>query len=237
MQPPLIYSPSPTPSRRQIRDLPTEDRPLYRLDRHGSRALATTELLALVLGTNSAPSLADDLLQRFHSLHQLARTSKEQLMKIAGIGQVQASRLVAILELSRRLHAPPADERPQITSPAGAANLFFPRLQHLPQEELHVMLLDTRNRVVGIHTIYRGNLNTSVIRVGEIFRPAIEAPSATIIVAHNHPSGDCEPSVQDIRVTRQMIKAGQLLSIDLLDHLIIGRGRYVSLKERRCGFD
>jgi DNA repair protein RadC len=223
--------------RRRICDLPTEERPLYRLSHHGADTLATTELLALVLGTADAPGLADDILTRFGSLHQLARANKAQLMKIHGIGEAQAGRLVALLELSRRLQAPPANEKPRVTSPADGANLLLPRLSHLEQEELHIILLDTRNRVLDIQAIYRGSLNSSMIRIGEIFRPAIEAPAAAIIIGHNHPSGQADPSPEDIAVTRQIVKAGKLLDIELLDHLIIGQGVYVSLKEKNLGFD
>jgi DNA repair protein RadC len=214
-----------------------EERPLYRLHRHGTEALATTELLALVLGTAEAPGIADEILARYGSIHQLARASKEQLMKIRGIGEAQAGRLVAMLELSRRLQAPPADERPRVASPADGAQLLLPRLRHLKQEELHNILLDTRNRVLDIRTIYKGSLNTSMIRIGEIFRPAIEAPAAALIMAHNHPSGDPSPSPEDVNVTRQAVQAGKLLDIDVLDHLVIGNGIYTSLKERGLGFE
>jgi DNA repair protein RadC len=110
-------------------------------------------------------------------------------------------------------------------------------MRDLQQEELRVILLDTRNRVLGIETIYRGSLNTSVVRVGEIFRPAIEAPAAAIILVHNHPSGEVAPSPEDLTVTRQCAQAGKLLDVELLDHLIVGGGRYASLKERGLGFD
>jgi DNA repair protein RadC len=202
----------------------------------GAGALATTELLALVLGTSDAPGLAEELLIRFGSLHQLARAGKAQLMRVYGIGDAQAARLVAVLELCRRLQAPPADDRPRIASPADAASLLTPRLRDLEQEELHVVLLDTRNRVLGIRAVYRGSLNTSMVRIAEIFRPAVEAPAAAIVVAHNHPSMDASPSPEDVNVTRQIVQAGKLLDIDVLDHLIIGR-TYVSLKERGLGFD
>jgi len=202
----------------------------------GAGALATTELLALVLGTADAPGLATDLLDAFGSLHQLARARKAQLMRVHGIGEAQAGRLVAVLELCRRLQAPPADDRPRIASPADAASLLTPRLRDLEQEELHVVLLDTRNRVLGIRAVYRGSLNTSMVRIAEIFRPAVEAPAAAIVVAHNHPSMDPSPSPEDVNVTRQIVQAGKLLDIDVLDHLIVGR-TYVSLKERGLGFD
>jgi len=223
--------------RRRVCDLPTEERPLYRLHQVGSSALATSELLALVLGTADAPGLSADLLGAFGSLHQLAQASKTQLMKVRGIGEAQAGRLVAILELSRRLQGPPAGERLRVTSPADGANLLLGRMAHLQQEELWVILLDTRNRVLDIATIYRGSLNTSVVRIGEVFRPAVEAPAAAVIVAHNHPSGDPSPSPEDVNVTRQIVQAGKLLDIELLDHLIIGNGIFVSLKERGLGFD
>lgn len=226
---------TPANTGRRISDLPAEDRPLYRLNRHGTNALSTAELLALVLGTAAAPGLSADLLARFGSLHQLARANKEQLMKQRGVGEAQAGRLAAILELSRRLQEPPADERPRITCPADGSRLLS-RMRSLEQEELWVILLDTRNRVMKVVELYRGSLNSSIVRVAEIFRPAIEAAAAAIIIAHNHPSSDASPSPQDIDVTRQVVKAGKLLDIDCLDHLIIGH-TYVSLKERGLGFD
>lgn len=229
--------PTAVAPRRRICDLPTEERPLYRLRRHGSNALSTAELLALLLGTADAPGLSQELLQEFGSLHGLARASKEQLMRLRGIGEAQAARLIAIMELSRRLQAPPAEEKPRVSSPADGANLLLPRLSHLEQEELHVLLLDTRNRVMGIRAIYKGSLNSSMVRIGEIFRPAIEAPAAAVIVAHNHPSGQPDPSPEDITVTRKIVAAGKLLDIAVLDHLVIGQGVYVSLKERNLGFD
>lgn len=227
----------PQPQRQRICDLPAEDQPLYRLHQHGVAALSTTELLALLLGTAEAPRLAQEVLDRFGSLHQLARTNKAQLRRIRGIGDAQAGRVLAFLELSRRLQLPTATDKPRITSPADGANLLLPRMSHLQQEEMHVILLDTRNRVLDIQLIYRGSLNTSVVRIGEIFRVAIESTAAAIILAHNHPSGDPSPSPEDIAVTRKIVEAGNLLSIDVLDHLIIGNGRFTSLKERGLGFD
>ncbi len=227
----------PQSTRRRICDLPEEERPLYRLHHHGTNALSTTELLALLLGTVDALGLAEELLTRFGSLHQLARANKEQLMRMRGIGKAQAGRLMAMLELSCRLQTPASNKQQRVTSPADAANLLIPRLRHLDQEELHVILLDTRNQVLSIHMIYKGSLNTSIIRIGELFRPAIEAPAAAMIIAHNHPSTDASPSPEDISVTRKIVEAGKLLDIDVLDHVIIGNGTYTSLKERGLGFD
>jgi len=237
---PLIVYPQAghTPvARLRLCDLPAEERPLYRLHHHGRDALSPTELLALLLGSADAPGLAQELLTSFGTLHRLARTNKARLMQFRGIGEARAGRLRACLELCRRLQEPPADERPRITSPADGANILLPRLRHLEQEELHVLLLDTRNRLLDIQCIYRGSLNSSTIRIGEIFRMAIDAAAAAIILAHNHPSGDESPSTEDISVTRQIVQAGKLLGIDLLDHLIIGNGRFTSLKERNLAFD
>ena len=223
--------------RRRIRDLPAADRPLYRLEQHGSGALSNAELLALVLGRSDALDLAHELLIRFGSLHRLARASQQTLTQVRGIGPAHAARLAAALELSRRLQLPDGDEPPRITCPTDAVALLAPAMAALEQEEMWVMLLDTRNRVLGTRSLYKGSLNTSVVRIGEIFRPAIEAPAAAIIVAHNHPSADPSPSPEDVHVTRQIVQAGKLLDIDVLDHLIIAGGRYVSLKERGLGFD
>ena len=227
-----------TPSSRlRLCDLPAEERPLYRLRQHGSDALSTTELLALLLGSADGPGLAQELLSQYGSLHQLARTSKERLKQFRGIGEAQSARLMACLALSRRLQAPPAEEKTRVTSPADGANLLLPRLRHLEQEEVHVLLLDTRNYVIGTQCIYRGSFNSSTIRIGEIFRVALDATAAALILAHNHPSGDPSPSPEDIGVTRQIVEAGKLLSVEVLDHLIIGNGIFASLKEQGLGFD
>ena len=222
--------------RRRVGDLPASEQPLYRLEQHGSGALSNAELLALVLGRADALDLAQELLVRFGSLHRLARANQQALVRVRGIGPAQAARLAAALELGRRLQLPDGEEPPRVTCPTDAVALLAPAMAALDQEELRVMLLDTRNRVMGTRTVYRGSLNTSVVRVGEIFRPAIEAPAAAIIVAHNHPSSDPSPSPEDVHVTRQIVQAGKLLDIDVLDHLVIGAGTYVSLKERGLGF-
>jgi DNA repair protein RadC len=223
--------------RRRVCDLPAEERPLYRLHQAGSRGLATTELLALVLGSGDGPGLAAELLATFGSLHQLARASQAQLMSVNGIGTAQAARLLALLELSCRLQEPPAVERPRITNPAEGAALLTPRMAHLEQEELWVVLLDTRNRVLKVVELYKGSLNASVVRVGEIFRPAIEMAAAAILVAHNHPSSDPSPSPEDVSVTRQIVQAGKMLDIGVLDHLIIASQGYTSMKEKGLAFD
>jgi DNA repair protein RadC len=158
-------------------------------------------------------------------------------MEIKGIGEAKAVEIKAALELGRRLIASSPQEKPKISSPADAANLLMSEMSLLEQEHLRLLLLDTRNNVLASPTVYVGSLNTSVIRVAELFRAALKENAAAIIVAHNHPSGDPSPSPEDINVTKQIVKAGEIIDIEVLDHIIIGQQRFVSLKERGMGFD
>jgi len=224
-----------------IRDLSASDRPRERLMQVGERALSTSELLAIVIrtgvGGESVVRLAERLLVSFGGLTGLARASITELQHVKGIGPAKAIEVKAALELGRRLLASAPEQRARISSPADAANLLMSDMALLEQEHLRLILLDTRNQVLATPNVYVGSLNTSVIRVGELFRHAIKENAAAMIVAHNHPSGDPSPSPEDVLVTKQIVNAGKLLDIDLLDHLVIGHGRYVSLKERGLGFD
>jgi len=223
-----------------IKDLPVGERPRERLEHYGAGALSTSELIAILLRSGvtgeSVLRLAERLLVRYGGLTGLAQASFAELQQDKGIGPAKVTQIKAALELGRRLLVASPHERPQIKSPADAANLLMLEMGLLQQEQLRVMLLDTRNRVLATHKMYVGNLNTSVVRVGEIFREAIKANSAALIVVHNHPSGDPTPSPEDVAVTEQIVQAGRLLNIEVLDHLIIGQQRFVSLKERGLGF-
>ncbi|MCB8978639.1 MAG: DNA repair protein RadC [Ardenticatenaceae bacterium] len=225
----------------RLHDLPTNEQPRERLRQVGERALSTTELLALVLGSGNANdnvlSVAQYLLAEVNGLPGLSRASLAELKTVRGIGDAKASRLKASLELGRRLLLTARQERPYITSPGDAANLLMPDMMHLEQEHLRLVLLDTRNRLLGTPTIYVGSLNTSVIRIGELFRAALKENAAAFIMAHNHPSHDPSPSPEDIAVTRKIVEAGRLMSIEVLDHIIIGQNCFVSLKERGYGFE
>lgn len=234
--PPLEY-PQPSSSRGVlIRELPANERPCERLVRYGAGALSTTEILALLLGLPALEQAAN-LLVQFEDLQGLAHASPHELAAVHGMGPAKAARLKAALELGRRATVP-TEGRPQIRCPADAAQLLMAEMSGLEQEEFRVVLLDTKNRVLGIPTIYVGSLHTVVVRTGEVFREAIRANAASIIAVHNHPSTDCSPSPEDLDVTRSLVEAGKLLSIELLDHLILGgQGRFVSLKERNLGFD
>jgi DNA repair protein RadC len=223
-----------------IRDMAEQDRPRERLQQVGPGAVSTAELLAIVLRTGSGGEnvlrLAERLLAQFGSLPGLSRASMTELMAVKGVGAAKAAEVKASLELGRRLMASAPEERPVVSSPADAANLLMSEMMFLEQEHLRLILLDTRNRVLQTPTIYVGSLNASVVRVGELFRAALKANAAAMIVAHNHPSGDPSPSPEDIRVTRQLVEAGKLMDIEVLDHVVIGHQRYVSLKERGLGF-
>ncbi len=224
-----------------IRDLPADERPRERLMRLGARVMSNADLIAIMMrtgvGGENVLRLAERLLARFEGLPGIARASLAELQTVNGVGPVKAVEIKAALELGRRLMAAAPEERPRITSPADAANLLMSEMMLLEQEELRVILLDTRNHVLRVKSVYKGSLNTSVVRIGEVFRHAVKDNAAAVIVTHNHPSGDPAPSPEDVHVTRQIRQAGALLDIELLDHIVIGRQRYVSMKERGLGFD
>ncbi len=217
-------------------ELPDGEKPVNRLLHHGAGALATDELLACVFGQNGhGHADAQHLLSAFDGLPGLACATVHELQQHPGIGPARAAQVKAALELGRRLLVAAPHERPQIRQPADAANLLTPErapersagarvaeMSLLSQEHLRIVLLDTRNRVISIPTVYIGSLNAASVRVGEVFREAIRANSACIVVVHNHPSGDPTPSPEDVQVTRQIVEAGSLMNIDVLDHLVIG---------------
>jgi len=223
------------PQRLQVRALPIAERPTCRLQHNGAGALSVAELLAALIQTPDALILSQELLVRF-GYRGLLNASVSELCALHGIGPARAAQIKAALELGKRLLVTSPEEKPQIRAPADAANLLMLEMGSLEQEQLRVVLLDTRNRVIAIRTVYVGSLNTAVVRVGEIFRQAIKANAAAIIIVHNHPSGDPSPSPQDIAVTAQTVQAGQMLNIEVLDHLVVAGQRFVSLKERGLGF-
>jgi DNA repair protein RadC len=160
-----------------------------------------------------------------------------EITEVDGLGPAGAARIKAALECGRRLNLSTREDRPKVRSPSDLAVILLPEMSHLQQEHFLVVCLDTRNNVLHKQTLYVGSLNATHIRVAEVFREAIKHNAAAIIVAHNHPSGDPSPSPEDVEVTRQIRQAGELLSIELLDHLVIGDQRFVSLRERALGFD
>jgi DNA repair protein RadC len=219
-----------------IKEIPESERPVSRLHHYGPNALSTTELLAILLGNSHQLQDAAALLAAFDDLVGVARASSAELQHQHGVGSSTSARIKAALELGTRLTME-RNQAPQIRSPADAANLLMPEMSLLEQEHLRVLLLDTKNHVVAAPTIYIGSLNTTMIRISELFREAIRRQCASIIICHNHPSGSAEPSPEDVAVSRQAVEAGKLLDIECMDHIIVGRGVWVSLKERGLGFE
>ena len=223
-----------------IKELPEGERPRERLEHYGPASVSTAELMAIILRVGSKDEnvimLAQRLLTCYGGLSGLAPASFEELAGIKGVGRVKAIELKAAFELGKRLQVAAPHERPIVKSPADAANLLLMEMGALEQEHLRTVIMDSKNHVLKVHTVYIGSLNTAVVRVAELFREAIRLNAAALIVAHNHPSGDPTPSPEDVQVTRQIVEAGKLLNIDVLDHLVIGQQRWVSLKERGLGF-
>lgn len=223
-----------------LRDLPADLRPRERIMTVGPAGISNSELLAIILGSGtvgqSAIHLAESLLARFGGLPGIAQANFEELCSIPGIGPAKATQIKSALEVGRRLLLSLPTDRLQIRSPADVADLLMLELGLYEEEHMRVVILDTKNNVIAVDEVYKGSLNTAVVRIGEVFRSAIRKNAASIIVVHNHPSGDPTPSPEDVRVTEMLVDAGKLLDIAVLDHVIIGRNRFVSLKDRGLGF-
>ncbi len=226
---------SPPPVYR-ITDLAADDRPRERLEKLGAQALTNAELIAILLRVGvpgeNAVQVGQRLLKKFGGISGLHRAPFEELLNEHGIGSAKAAQIKAAIELGRRLALEAPEERPAINSPADAAALVAYEMSALEQEHLRVFLLDTRNHLLDIVEVYKGSVNSAQIHIGEVFKAAIRRGAAAILVVHNHPSGDPTPSPDDVAVTRAIIQAGKLLNVEVLDHIVIGQGRWVSLKER-----
>lgn len=224
----------------RIRDLPTSDRPRERLRDFGPGALANQELLAILLRTGgareSALAMANRLLVRFEGVVGLARAGFAQLCAERGMGEAKAAQVQAALELGKRLVASQPEERAIVRSAQDVANLLQAEMGLLDQEQMRVVLVNTRNQVLGIANVYQGNVHTAVVRIGELFREALRQNAPALILVHNHPSGDSTPSADDIAMTKQAIEAGELLDIDVLDHVILAQGRFASMQQLKVAF-
>ena len=229
-------------SSNRISDLPVDERPRERLARLGPQALSQAELLAILLRVGvpgeSAVQVGQRLLKEFNGLSGLHRAPFEELCNQHGIGEAKAAQIKAAIELGLRMSREPSEERRTINSPSDAADLVRYEMSALEEEHLYVILLDTRNHVLGVVEVYKGSVNSSQVHVGELFKPAIRHNAAALIVVHNHPSGDPTPSPDDVAVTRAIVQTGKLLDVDVLDHMVIGQGKdgWVSMKERGLGF-
>ncbi|HZS76330.1 MAG TPA: DNA repair protein RadC [Ktedonobacteraceae bacterium] len=219
-----------------IHDLPADERPRERLRNHGPSALSHAELLAIILRTGTTQDnvieLASKLLAKYGGLAGLMRAEFMELCQEHGLGEAKTAQLKAALELGKRLSILKSEEKYQIKSPHDAANLVMLEMAPLDHEQIRILVLDTKNQVVENITRYKGTVNSSVLRAAEVYRPAILRNCPGIILCHNHPSGDPTPSPEDIAITEQLVQAGHQLDIELVDHIIIGSQRFISLKER-----
>jgi DNA repair protein RadC len=223
-------------SRQVLREALQMDNPALRLTTQGPQALTLIELLSFVLGTPNDPVAASHLLSQLKNPTAIKVCSVRELALLGhGMTVDRARRLLAALELADRLRLP-REERPVIKAPADVANLLSD-MSTLEQEQLRVVLLDTKSKVIHTATVYQGSVHTTVIQVGELLKAAVRLNAPAMVIAHNHPSGDPTPSPEDIAVTREIVQAAKLLDIDCFDHVVIGEaGKFVSLKERGLGF-
>jgi len=222
-----------------IKDLPKNERPRERLQRYGAQALSDAELLAVLIRTGTPTESALVLAQRIlkgdgvkTGLSFVAEASLEELSNIKGIGLAKSVQLKAAIELGRRISSCKNSDVISINSPADVKNLLMEEMRFLKKEYFKVILLNVKNHVISVENISIGSLNTSIVHPREVFKPAIKRSSASIILAHNHPSGDPTPSHEDIQITKRLVEAGKVLGIEVLDHVIIGDGVFFSFKEK-----
>ncbi|MCH5135741.1 RadC family protein [Clostridium thailandense] len=220
----------------KIMDLPTNERPRERLLRYGVEALSNSELLAIILRSGSKKesilNLSSRIIKENGGLNGLLNCTIDDFMSLHGVGRAKATQLIALSELSKRFKSYKDGDEYRIVKPDDAANLVMEDMRHLKQEHLKVIMLNTKNVVIFIKDVSVGSLNSSIVHPREVFCDAIRKNSASIVICHNHPSGDPTPSNEDINVTHRLEECGKLLGIDLLDHIVIGNGAYISLKQK-----
>jgi DNA repair protein RadC len=220
-----------------VRDLPPSERPRERLIKLGSEALSAQEILTLILGRGikgeSVMATSQKLLSRFGNLKGIANASVEELMQISGIGPAKAAQIKAALELSKRLEADVGEKpQPVLKSPEDVAAVVKSKLKGKKKEHFWVICLDTRNRLINCKPVSVGSLDTSIVHPREVFKEAVSSSAASVIFVHNHPSGDPEPSKEDVELTKRLAKAGEIIGIDVLDHIIVCDKSYLSLKAK-----
>lgn len=219
-----------------IRDVHIADRPRERLTRQGAASLSNQELLAILLRTGTKETsvlvLANRILSSFDKIQDIKYATIEELMKVKGVGNAKAVQILAAAELGQRIYSKHSETRFTIRSPEDAAGYLMTEMTSLTQENFVVLFLNVKNEVLHKQTIFIGSLNSSIVHPRDIFREAVKRSAASIICAHNHPSGNPSPSPEDIDVTKRLMEAGSLMGIELLDHVIIGDHRFISLKEK-----
>ncbi|MEW6685685.1 MAG: DNA repair protein RadC [Candidatus Edwardsbacteria bacterium] len=220
-----------------VRDLPKPERPRERLKNLGPEALSAQELLALVIGRGipkkSVMNIAQELLARFGNIKAISQATIEELCQTKGIGFAKAAQLKACFELGKRQDLEPELKEFDIKDPEGVVKTIRTSIKDKAKEHFKLVLLDTRNRIIGISTIAIGTLNASLVHPREVFKDAITHHAASVILAHNHPSGDAEPSEDDLKITKKLVESGKILGIEVLDHIVIGKNNFYSFKEKR----
>lgn len=224
-----------------IKEVPSQVRPRERLIQYGEGALSDHELLAIILRTGTRNEnvleLSLKVLQKVESLYNFKHLSLEELQAIPGIGPTKAVEIKAVMELGRRIAASHLEKRGKITSSTDVGAWLMQEMGHLHQEHLTALFLTSKNEIIKRKDIFIGSVNTAVARPVEIFKEAVKYPTARIIIAHNHPSGDPEPSEPDFLFTKRMIECGELMGIEVLDHIVVGENQFVSLREVSNIFD
>ncbi len=223
-----------------IRDMADGDRPRERLRNLGAQALSNAELVAILLRTGSKGesvlNMSNRLLATLGGLRGLGRIQYEELCEVHGVSDAKACQVLAALEFGRRLHAASPEDRPTIATADDVFNVVGSDMGYLDREELRVLLLSTKNHVLGMETVYKGNVSSSLVRVAEVLSPAIRRNCPSLIMVHNHPSGDPSPSPDDVLVTRKVARAAEMVDLQLLDHVVIGGSSSVSMKNKGLGF-
>ena len=220
-----------------VRDLPLSERPRERLLKLGSEALSAQEILALILGRGikgeSVMVTSQKLLTRFGNLKGIANASVEELSEIKGVGLAKAAQIKAALELSKRLEGDAGErQKPMVKSPEDVVKIVKSQLKGKKKEHFLVLCLDTRNRLINCKPVSMGSLDTSIVHPREVFKEAVSSSAASVIFVHNHPSGDPEPSKEDVELTKRLVKAGEIIGIDVLDHIVVCDRSYLSLKAK-----
>lgn len=220
-----------------LKELPVSEQPREKLYNHGAETLSNAELLAVIIRTGHKEDTALQVASRILNIDKsgiayLSDISFEELTKVKGIGMCKAAQILAVVEIGKRINRRGSHDKIKVTSPDVLANLLMDEMRFLFKEHFKIALLDTKNQILGIENISIGTLNASIVHPRDVFKVAIKRNCNSIILIHNHPSGDVEPSNEDINITRRLIDAGNLLGISILDHIIIGDNRYLSFKQK-----
>ena len=219
-----------------VRDLPRQERPRERLQKFGPEALSAQELLALVIGrgipNKSVMNIAQELLAKFGNVKAIGQATIEELSQIKGIGLAKAAQIKACFELGKRENLEPELKNFDVKNPEGVVKAIRASIQDKAKEHFKLILLNPRNKIIGISTISIGTLNASLVHPREVFKDAIMHSAASVVLAHNHPSGDPEPSEDDLKITKKLVDSGKILGIEVIDHIIIGKNNFCSFKER-----